>query len=235
MLKNIAPLVLAALIASVLIYTYAPTAVTKPKPKLEVYEVTITAVTNTTIEVTSESLTGELIARGRWIVMTSESISLSNWTESMEYVSEGSATVIVGTIVKGNNTYYILAGLKQGDVSLIRPCTLKYYTRRHIHTKTYMSIKGEISSKGGNFLVLDRNGNKVLVMISEKWIKAGEGEVTWSEVADEFRVGDTLRIFYHNLLVLKPQFTEVFGLSAVIWGYSGAIINMDTGTALSKI
>ncbi|RLE62030.1 MAG: hypothetical protein DRN53_04725 [Thermoprotei archaeon] len=235
MLKNITPLVLVALIMSVLVYTYVSTAVPKPKPKLEVYEVTITAVTNTTIEVTSESLTGELIARGKWIIMTSESIGLLNWSEAMGYVSEGSATVIVGTIVRGNTTYYILIGLKQGDVSLIRPCALKHYARRHIHTKTYMSIKGEISSKGENFLVLDRNGNKVLVMIGGEWIKAGEGEVTWSEVANEFRVGDTLRIFYHNLLILKSEFTEVFGISAVIWGYSGAIINMDTGTALSKI
>jgi len=49
--------------------------------------------------------------------------------------------------------------------------------------------------------------------------------VTWSDVADEFHVGDTIRLFCHNILVMKKEFSEIFGIDVFIWGYSGAIID----------
>lgn len=117
---------------------------------------------------------------------------------------------------------------------MFRPILLKVYAAGHKHTKTYMGPRGELVDKGKNYMVLENDGRRVIASTRGKWIKAGGGEVTWSDVADEFHVGDTVRLFCHNILAMRKEFSDVFGIDGFIWGYSGAIIDLTSGTALSR-
>ena len=110
----------------------------------------------------------------------------------------------------------------------------RVYSAGHRHTKTYMGPRGELVEKGKNYMILEKDGRRVIASTRGKWIKAGGGEVTWSDVADEFHVGDTVRLFCHNILAMRKEFSDVFGIDVFIWGYSGAIIDLTSGTALSR-
>ncbi len=232
MRKGLMVVLLATLLIAFVAYTYIPAA--KPRPRVGVYEVTIVGVTNTTVTVTSGNVTEELIAEGRWLLVTDDTVDLLPWFEAMNQIERGDATIVVAKTSLSNETKYVLLGLKQGDRKLVRLILIKHSAVKHLHTRTYMSIRGKIALKGEKLILLDRNGTKGIVVVGGKWVKAGSGETTWSEVADEFNVGDNLRIFCHNILVLNNKFTETFGIKFVVWGYSGAIINLDTGTTLSK-
>jgi len=43
------------------------------------------------------------------------------------------------------------------------------------------------------------------------------------------RLEDIIRFFCHNVLIMKQEFAERFGINAIIWGYSGAIIDLTSG------
>ena len=197
-------------------------------------EVTITSIGNSTIVVIENGEAIELSARGFWCMITSDFVNRTVWAKAKDYISEGDATVVIASISRGGETRNLMLGLKQGDVILIKPILLKLWAERHVHTNRYLSVKGQIAYKGGNYLLIERNGLKALAVVGGKWVKAGAGNVTWEEVADEFKVGDTVRLFCHNILVMRQEFVEIFGINAFIWGYSGAIINLTSGTALSK-
>ena len=202
---------------------------------LDVLETKIVSINNSSITIVGED--GEevsLSAIGKWIIISEEIIPATNWTDAMNYVDEGEATVVMGTMARGNETHYICLGLKQGDVMMFKPILLKIYAAHYKHTKTYMGPRGELVDKGKNYMILERDGRKVIASTRGKWIKAGGGEVTWSDVADEFHVGDTVRLFCHNILVMRKEFSDIFGIDAFIWGYSGAIIDLTSGVALSR-
>jgi len=202
---------------------------------LDVLETKIISVDNSSITIIGEG--GEeisLLAMGKWIIISDEIIPKIKWINAMNYVKEGEATVVMGTITRGNETHYICLGLKQGEVMMFRPVSLKVYAAGHRHTKTYMGPRGELVEKGKNYMILEKDGCRVIASTRGKWIKAGGGEVTWSDVADEFHEGDTVRLFCHNILAMRKEFSDVFGIDVFIWGYSGAIIDLTSGTALSR-
>ena len=203
---------------------------------LDILETKIVSVNNSSITIISEG--GEeisLLAMGKWIIISDEIIPKTKWIDAMNYVKEGEATVVMGTITRDNETHYICLGLKQEEVMMFRPVLLKVYAASHRHTKTYMGPRGELVEKGKNYMILERDGRRVIASTRGKWIKAGGGEVTWSDVADEFHVGDTIRLFCHNILVMKKEFSDIFGIDVFIWGYSGAIIDLTSGTTLSRV
>ncbi|MCD6125624.1 MAG: hypothetical protein J7J19_01290 [Thaumarchaeota archaeon] len=203
--------------------------------KLDVLETVITSVDNSSITIVGDG--GEeirLLAMGRWLIISEEIIPNTNWADAMSYVENGEATVVMGVVTRGNETHHICLGLKQGELIMFRPILLRIYAAGHRHTKTYMGPRGELVAKGENYMILERDSRRVIAVTGGRWIKAGGGEVTWSNVADEFHVGDTVRLFCHNILVMRKEFSDVFGIDAFIWGYSGAIIDLTSGAALSR-
>jgi len=212
-------------------------AIAKPAAKklrgLAVFNATITSVTESSVVVESEEYSGELMAEGRWLIIV-DSVKLCNWSEARGYVDEGGALIVMAVMEKGNETAHVLLGLRQEDIMLFRPILLRHAVHKRHHTRTYMSVRGVIASKGENFILLERGKAKALAIVKGKWLKAGDGEVEWSDVESEFRVGDVVRIFCHNVLVLKPWFARAFNIRAVVWGYSGAIIDLTSGTTLSR-
>ena len=202
---------------------------------LDVLETKIVSVDNSSITVIGEDDEEiSLLAKGKWIIISDEIIPKTEWIDAMSYVKESEAVVVMATITRGNETHYICLGLKQGEVMMFRPILLKVYAAGHRHTKTYMGPRGELVDKGKNYMVLENDGRRVIASTRGKWIKAGGGEVTWSDVADEFHVGDTVRLFCHNILAMRKEFSDIFGIDGFIWGYSGAIIDLTSGTALSR-
>ena len=196
--------------------------------------VTVDSLDNSTITVVNES--GEsikLFARGRWILI-SEEVRAMPWIEAMNYVEGGDALIVMTTLGKGNVTRDILLGIKQGDVILVRPSLLRHCAKGHRHSSTYLSFRGEVADTGENYMMLERNGNAVLAMANGEWVKAGGETVTWKDVSDEFRPGDEVRLFCHNIVVMNDDFAENFGIRGFIWGYSGAIIDLTSGTTLSR-
>ena len=202
---------------------------------LDVLETKIVSVDNSSITVIGEDDEEiSLLAKGKWIIISDEIIPKTEWIDAMSYVKESEAVVVMATITRGNETHYICLGLKQGEVMMFKPILLKVYAAGHKHTKTYMGPRGELVDKGKNYMILENDGRRVIASTRGKWIKAGGGEVTWSDVADEFHVGDTVRLFCHNILAMRKEFSDVFGIDGFIWGYSGAIIDLTSGTALSR-
>ena len=204
------------------------------KPEIEKYETTIASIANSTITVTKGGEAIELLAKGRWFLVTDELVRLVPWSEAASYIEEGYALVVAVTASRANKTVDVLLGLKQGDVALFRPILLRYWAKRHVHTKSYVSVRGQIAHKGSDYFTIEREGRRGLVVVRGEWLRAGGGEVTWEEVADEFRIGDTVRIFCHNVLIMSEDFAETFDIGAFIWGYSGAIIDLTSGVTISK-
>jgi len=241
---KLAAIVSAAVIVAIILATssaYASPAnfdmMAKPSEavkSLDVLETKIVSVDNSSITVIGEDDEEiSLLAKGKWIIISDEIIPKTRWIDAMSYVKESEA-VVMATITRGNETHYICLGLKQGEIMMFRPILLKIYAAGHKHTKTYMGPRGELVDKGKNYMILEKDGRRVIASTRGKWIKAGGGEVTWSDVADEFHVGDTVRLFCHNILAMRKEFSDVFGIDGFIWGYSGAIIDLTSGTALSR-
>ena len=194
----------------------------------------ITSIDNSTITVTTES--GEsmkLFAAGRWILISNEVKRLA-WTEARSYLQSGDALIVMTTLSKGNVSKNVILGVKQNDVILLRPLLIRHYVKAHRHAATYLSFRGILADKGENYMILERDGAKILAVTNGEWIKAGGGEVTWKDVSNEFQPGDEIRLFYHSLIVMKGEFAENFGINGFIWGYSGAIIDLTSGTTLSR-
>lgn len=206
------------------------------KPTVKIVEATVVSINNSTVTATIEGETLDLFARGPWLIVTGELVEKAWWKKAKDYVKEGEALIAMSTVTRENKTFNVLLGLKQDDIILVKPILLRCEAKRHLHTNRYLSVKGEIVDKGNNYLLIERNESKGLVIIGSKskWIKAGSGEVTWEEVANEFKAGDTIRIFCHHILVMKKEFAEAFGINTFIWGYSGAIINLTSGITISK-
>ena len=83
-------------------------------------------------------------------------------------------------------------------------------------------------------MILERDGHRVIALANGKWIEAGEEEVTWADVRDEFKPGDQIRLFYHDIAVFNEKFENLTGIKALIWSYSGAILDLTSGTTLSR-
>ncbi len=194
----------------------------------------INSIDNSTITVTTESGESmELFAAGKWILISDEVERLA-WTEARSYLEKGNALIVMTTLSKGNVSKNVLLGVKQNDIILVRPILIKHYVKAHRHAATYLSFRGTLADKGENYMILERGGAKILAITNGDWIKAGGGEVTWKDVSNEFQPGDEIRLFYHNLVIMKSEFAENFGINGFIWGYSGAIIDLTSGTTLSR-
>ncbi|RLG03296.1 MAG: hypothetical protein DRN54_03130 [Thaumarchaeota archaeon] len=204
------------------------------KRKVVAEEVTITSIDNSTVTILRES--GEqmnLSAKGRWVVISDEA-RVPPWTEAKDYVKEGTAQAIILAGNLENETEGMLLGLRQGEVTIFRPMLAKACARKHKHTSIYLSFRGEVEKIGENYMILRRGDQKILASTRGSWIKAGGGEVEWKDVSSEFNQGDQVRLFYHNLVIMNNFFAENLGIRGFIWGYSGAIIDLTSGTTLSR-
>jgi len=201
---------------------------------VEIVDATITSIDNSTITLNINGETLELFAKGYWLIVTGEMVNKGFWKKAKNHVNMGDALVAYSTVVKGNETFNVLVGLKQDENLLLRLAYLKHEAKVYKHTSNYLSVKGQIADKGNNYLIIEKNGLKALAFTGGKWFKAGYGEVAWEEVSNEFNINDNVRIFCHNILIMNEDFAKTFGINGFIWGYSGAIINLSNGITLSK-
>ena len=204
------------------------------RKKVVAEEVVVTSIDNSTITILRES--GEqmkLLAKGRWIMVSDEVRGLP-WIEAKDYVKEGTAQAIILARNVENETKGILLGLRQDEVTIFRPMLAKACAKRHKHTSIYLSFRGEVERIGENYMILRRGDQRVLALTRGNWTKAGDGEVEWKDVSSEFDQGDQVRLFYHNLVIMNNFFAENLGIRGFIWGYSGAIIDLTSGTTLSR-
>ncbi len=201
------------------------------RDRVRVLEVTVSSVTNSSV--VAEEV-GELFARGKWLVVSEAYTGLCPWLKAKEFVKPGKATAVVAVVARGNRTAAVLLGLRQGNCSLVRPILLRRSAAKHRHGTMEGACK--LVAKLGASLLVERGKLRALVLMNPegKWRRAGSGDVRWKDIVGELNVGDTLWICFHNIVVLRPKFAEVFGFNAVIWGFSGAIIDLDTGLALAK-
>lgn len=174
-----------------------------------------------------------LLSRGHWIII-SDKLTKTSWPEAKTYIETSESTIVSTHIERGDGALNVLAGIKQEDTFMIKPFLLKHWAEKRVHERSYLSVRGQIVAEGDNYIVIERNGLRGLAIVDGMWWKAGEGKLMWEEVADEFSVGDDVRIFYHSILVMNEDFYETFEIKAFIRGYSGAIINLTSGTTLSK-
>lgn len=195
---------------------------------------TIVSMDNATITIESEEYSGSLISKGKWIALTSDDAELCKWLEASTLIEMGNATIAMATLSKDNKTINVLLGLKQGDLILIRPKIIKRAIAKAKHGTFEFTCK--LVGKVGPFLVVEKKGIRALVLVDPdgKWYKAGYGAVTWREVVNELNVGDALWLCTHNIAILKKGFAEVLGVRALIWGFSGAIIDLTNGIAIAK-
>jgi len=208
----------------------------KENVKVKVFEGIITLISNDSITVESEEFSGQLLAKGRWFFIDGSYIGIKSWVKVYCYIEEGEALIVMASISKDDKTINLLLGLKQEDLALLRPIILKQSIRKYAHTKNYFGIYGTILYKGNNYLLINNRGYRAIVAISENstWYKAGDGLVTWEEVRGEFNDGDRIRVFCHNILILNKELSKYFGFNAIIWGYSGAIIDLTSGVSITK-
>jgi len=208
----------------------------KENVKVKVFEGTITLVSNDSVTVESEEFSGQLFAKGRWFFIDGNYVGIKFWIKVYGYVEEGEALIVMASISKDNKTFNLLLGLKQEDLTLLRPIILKHSIRKHAHTNNYFGIYGTILYKGNNYLLISNGEYKAVVVIGENstWYKAGYGLVTWKEVRSEFNDGDRIRVFCHNILILNKELSKYFGFNAIIWGYSGAIIDLTSGVSITR-
>ena len=199
----------------------------------ELLEASVTSVGDSSITVAMNGEEVELLTGGRWLLL-GEYANKTSWIDAMNHVERGDALVAVLTIRGENATNRVLLGLKQGDLFLFRARFLERSVKKHLRTRVYMGVRGEIAEKYGNYFVIDRGGLRAYVFVGGSWRKAGDGEVSWSDVSEEFRIGDEVRIFCHNIAVMNDKFADSFGIKAFIWGYSGAIMDLTSGAAISK-
>ena len=128
-------------------------ALAKPqgKPRLEVkaFEGRIASVGERAISVEGDEFAGELIAVGKWLLISANDAGVYSWGDVKHYVSEGDALIVMTTISRRNKTLNVLLALKQGDAILVRPIVLRYYARGYKHTKLYMGIYCKVVGGGG--------------------------------------------------------------------------------------
>ena len=202
--------------------------------KIIVDDAVIKSIDNSTVTAIISGSEIDLFAKGRWVVISDE-IETLPWIEAMKYVESGDAVVAMATVTKGNQTGDVLLGVKQGDLILVRPILLKHCAKHHKHASSYLSFRGTLIETKENYMILERDGHRVIALANGKWIEAGgEEEVTWADVRDEFKPGDQIRLFYHDIAVFNEKFENLTGIKALIWSYSGAILDLTSGTTLSR-
>ncbi|RLE56053.1 MAG: hypothetical protein DRJ40_06495 [Thermoprotei archaeon] len=197
--------------------------------------VTIIEITENYIVVTYGEQVLNLTTRGMWLAISSENIvSAIPWSKAMEYVREGQA-VVEGVVVKGvNATRSILLALKQGSTVLLRLRYLRHLVKKVVHDEKETTYR--LLAKGDRFILVEKSirGRKVkfLAHVGGRWYRAGYGFVNWTDVVDEFNIGDRLWMCAEGYAILRPN---IAGIRVIIFGFSGAIVDLNTGVALVKV
>ncbi|MCD6509396.1 MAG: hypothetical protein J7L11_03275 [Thermoprotei archaeon] len=233
MKKHLAIVIIAISLAAVITLAFSPRAISGTdslRRRIHTFEGVIATITNSTIAVIKNNITIRLIAKGRWVLITDSAVNITTWTNAMGYISEGNAVVVAVNVPRGNGTLRVLIGLKQNRTILMRPILIRHLIQRSIHDEKEFTCT--LLAKGDKLILVEARGIRMLAVIGGRWYKAGESETTWSNVSDEFRIGDRLWLCCERFLVLKPNFAN---LRIIVWGFSGAIIDIDSGTALLKV
>jgi len=205
------------------------------RSRIGVFQVIITNVSDIGIEVTSSNYNGTLLAKGPWLYI-SDRIGKGFWDSVKDMVQEEEAKVLVVVFERNGTRIPVLAALKQDDLILVRPHLVRRSVAGERHTRTYQSLYARVVRVGENYMVIEREGHKILMRIPENstWFVAGGEVKTWAELKENFSEGDVIRVFYHNIVVFRSGFEEFTELKGFLWGYSGAIIDLSNGFTITR-
>ncbi len=201
------------------------------RSKIRFFKANITLIADSYI-IANDSI--KLITGGRWLVISNNLTAIQYWSKVKSYIDDGLALLIIASITRNGRAYNVLLGLRQNSKVLLRPALIKCCKLKYLHGAVEFTCK--LIGRRGFSLLVEKKGFKALILLNPngKWRRAGNGDVYWRDVVNEFNIGDTLWICTHNILILKPVLAKFTGVNALIWGFSGAIIDLSNGLALAK-
>ena len=203
----------------------------QPHFKLKVLTVNIVNITNTTITLEDNT---KLIVIGKWLLLSNDGVKIVPWSYAMRYIKNGNARIIFTVLEKNNKVYKVLLALLQNENFVVRPIFFKRMIYKHKHGTFEFACR--VIGKYGYYLIAMKKGISFMILTNPngKWLKVGEGDVYWKDIVKNFEKGDRIWICVHNILLLREPLAKLLGVSAVVWGFSGAIANIDKGFTLLK-
>ena len=148
-----------------------------------------------------------------------------NWSDAKNLFSIGDMVKItVAGFKRGNRIIPIALRISKDDFALVRQRLLLYARGKGRN----IAFKATLQYIGDKYIVLTRNTSKIVAIVTGKWIKAGNGEVDWSQVKNEFKPGDTIWIYGKTIILRKT----VENIRAIILPQT--LIDIDNGVSLIK-
>ena len=221
-------LIIIFLIGFSLVVLEAQPKLPKSKARIIRLRVQVISANNRTLTVQARNRTGKLFAAGKWIVISGGERESLDWSEVRNFIKVGENATIAFTIMRRNNrTIPILLALKQGNVRLVR-----YIPRRSLSLLISKRVRADFKAIVMNASergILAKVGNRsVFIIMAGRWIKAGEGSTSWSEVRGLFSPGDKIWV-YGRMIILKRSLK---GIRAIV--VPKTVINLDTGVSLIR-
>ncbi len=204
--------------------------------KIQLIEGYIVHVSDSGITIYTREFNRSVSAEGNWIYI-GEGVGRANWTTIKDFIPRGRAKILVLNTFGEETSDAILLALKTEHLIMVRIGLMRRAVKVHRYSFDYQSLYGKIVKVGENYIILKRGEIKILVVIPEDsiWFRAGSGKDRWINYREVFSEGDILRIFFHDRVVFKDRFAKFTGLKVVIWGYSGAIIDLTNGETLVRV
>jgi len=234
-----ASLLLAILITLSIMMYIAPSSASRNEPDngnrddLLMFTARIIDISETSLEVESETYNGTVIARGEWFYI-SNSLGKASWSEAMDIIEPGEATILMKFYRRSNNTIPVLLGVKQEEIVIVREAFTRSSIVDHKNVRGFIEISGVLAKTGENYLILNKEGSNILFKITNDitWRVAGDGEATWNQLRDTFARGDHIQIYFKRLVRFNDLFTEFTGIRGVADGY-GTIIDLTNGVTIT--
>ena len=188
-------------------------------------EVKILNISDRWIEIEGLNRTGKVYTLGKWIYIKENEFKSMDWSEAKNLFSIGDTVkIVIAGFKRGNRTIPIVLKMSKDDFTLIRSRLLRY----DIGKGRRLAFKATITYVGDKYLIVQRATNNIVVIVGGKWVKAGDGEVDWSEVKNEFKVGDSVWI-YGKIAPFKKSVENIRAIAA-----PQTLINIDTGISLIR-
>ncbi|RLF22390.1 MAG: hypothetical protein DRN15_09165 [Thermoprotei archaeon] len=214
-------------ISALLILIPLSTSATTSKPRCRALEVDVIGVTNSTITVLIENREVTMFTRGLWILISNTTVDIVPWKHAAECIDKGRATIAFTHVSRGNRTLYVLLGVRQEEVILIRLLVLRHLAHRRVGLRKFT---GKLMAKGDELIMVRTKDVRVLAIVKGRWYRVGHGEVTWSDVSSEFHAGDRLWLCGRVWLLERSPLK----VHIAICYLDGALVDIDQNITLLR-
>lgn len=222
---------LAIMVAAAAMTTYTlSTAVPREglSGRLLTLQATIVEIGSSNITLTTGNRTGTLGTSGTWIYVKGDDIDLVGWEEASAYFGEGDKVSVTLVVVsRGDLRRPFLLKIQKGDLSIVR-MPPRWLLRRFVAGTGRAGFKATVKSVKEEYIIAERNGHAMIVITKGDWTLAGDGEVSWSDVASSFHPGDQAWV-YGRVVVFRKGLQ---GVRAVVW--PRAMIDLTDGVSIVR-